>query len=160
VKLNFEIEFHPVGDDSKTGHANTVRYGTEGGYRVIIINGVTDDSGKRIVQHVKSVYGPRTILSDVISTHPDSDHACGRREILRELLIQPRLVHGLWYHAADTKKAIVSAPKDNAKHPRKMVLTAARCSGESHPRLLPRNGAACRNGASRELRLLRQSRSV
>ena len=38
----------------------------------------------------QSVYGPRTILSDVISTHPDSDHARGLREFLRELLIQPR----------------------------------------------------------------------
>lgn len=99
--MNFEIEFHPVGDGSKTGDAISVRYGTEGSYRVIIIDGGTDDSGKRIVQHVKSVYGPRTIVSDVINTHPDSDHACGLREILRELPVERLWVHGLWHHAAD-----------------------------------------------------------
>jgi len=98
--VNFEIEFHPVGDGSKAGDAITVRYGTPGSYKVIVIDGGTDDSGARIVQHVKSVYGPHTIVSDVINTHPDLDHAGGLREVLRELPVERLWVHGLWYHAA------------------------------------------------------------
>jgi hypothetical protein len=74
-KLNFEIEFHPVGDASRAGDAISVRYGTEGSYKALIIDGGTDDSGEAVVRHVKSVYGDHTIVSDVISTHPDSDHA-------------------------------------------------------------------------------------
>jgi glyoxylase-like metal-dependent hydrolase (beta-lactamase superfamily II) len=99
--MNFEIEFHPVGDGSKAGDAISVRYGTEGSHKVIVIDGGTDDSGESIVQHVKSVYGQRTIVSDVINTHPDSDHACGLREVLRELPVERLWVHGLWHHAAD-----------------------------------------------------------
>jgi hypothetical protein len=102
MKLNFEIEFHSIGDGSKAGHATSVRYGAKGGYGVIIINGVTYDSGKRIVQQVKSVYGPRTVPSEVIKTHRDSDHVCGLRKILREL-IQPRWVHGPLYHLRQSR---------------------------------------------------------
>jgi beta-lactamase superfamily II metal-dependent hydrolase len=98
--MNFEIEFHPVGDGSKAGDAISVRYGSDGDYKVIIIDGGTDDSGERIVQHVKSVYGPRTIVSDVVNTHPDSDHACGLREVLRELPVERLWIHGVWHHTA------------------------------------------------------------
>ena len=98
--MNFEIEFHPVGEGEKAGDAISVRYGTEGNYKVMIVDGGTDDSGERIVEHVKSVYGPDTIISDVVNTHPDSDHACGLREVVRKLPVERLWVHGLWHHAA------------------------------------------------------------
>ena len=100
-KLNFEINFHLVGDASRADDAVSVRYGTEGSYKVLIIEGGTDDSAEDVVRHVKSLYGDHTIVSDVISTHPDSDHACGLREILRELPVERLWAHGLWHHAAE-----------------------------------------------------------
>jgi glyoxylase-like metal-dependent hydrolase (beta-lactamase superfamily II) len=96
--MNFEIEFHPVGNGSKAGDAISVRYGTDGNYKVMLIDGGTDESGARLVEHIKSVYGPRTIVSDVVNTHPDADHACGLREVLRDLPVERLWVHGLWYH--------------------------------------------------------------
>jgi beta-lactamase superfamily II metal-dependent hydrolase len=99
--MNFEIEFHRVGDLTKAGDAITIRYNSDSGYKVIVIDGGTDESGKRIVEHIRTIYGPNTVVSDVISTHPDSDHACGLREVLRELPVERFWIHGLWYHAKE-----------------------------------------------------------
>lgn len=97
--MNFEIEFHPVGNGEKAGDAISVRYGVPGDYKVMIIDGGTDESGESVVDHVKTVYGRNTVVSDVVNTHPDSDHACGLREILRELPVERLWLHGVWHHA-------------------------------------------------------------
>jgi len=101
MDMGYEIEFFPVGDASKAGDAISVRFGSNGNYRVIIIDGGTDDAGETIVNHVREVYGVNTIVSDVISTHPDSDHACGLRTVLQELPVERLWVHGLWHHASE-----------------------------------------------------------
>lgn len=99
--MNFEIEFHPVGDGEKAGDAISVRYGTPGNYKVMIIDGGTATSGENVVNHVKTVYGQNTVVSDVINTHPDSDHASGLREIIQQLPVQRLWLHGVWHHAAE-----------------------------------------------------------
>jgi hypothetical protein len=43
--MDFEIEFLPVGDASKAGDAIVVRYGSNGLYQVIVVDGGTDDAG-------------------------------------------------------------------------------------------------------------------
>jgi len=35
-----------------------------------------------------------------VSTHPDTDHSCGLRAVLKELPVERLWVHGLWHHAA------------------------------------------------------------
>jgi len=45
--MDFEIEFLPVGDASKAGDSIVVRYGSNGQYEIIIIDGGTDDAGDR-----------------------------------------------------------------------------------------------------------------
>lgn len=97
--MPFEIEFHPVGEGSKAGDAITVRYGVPGQYRVIVIDGGTEESGQIVVNHIRTVYGEDTVVSDVISTHPDTDHCSGLRTILRELPVERLWIHGLWAHA-------------------------------------------------------------
>ncbi len=77
--MDFEIEFHPVGDASKAGDATVVRYGFNGQYQVVVIDGGTEDSGAKLVEHIKSVYGPNTVIEHAICTHPDTDHASGLR---------------------------------------------------------------------------------
>lgn len=99
--MAFEIEFFPVGEGSTAGDAITLRYvdlGT-GNYRVMVIDGGTDASGEAIVAHIKNVFGEHTVVSDVISTHPDTDHSCGLRAVLRELPVERLWVHALWEHA-------------------------------------------------------------
>jgi beta-lactamase superfamily II metal-dependent hydrolase len=99
--MDFEVEFHPVGDASKAGDAILARYGINGQYQVIVIDGGTDDSGEAIVEHIKRVYGPNTTIEHVICTHPDSDHACGLRCVMRELPVKTLWLHGVWHHAQE-----------------------------------------------------------
>jgi len=99
--MGYEIEFHPVGEGTKAGDAITIRYGEPGNYKVMVIDGGTQESGVAVVAHIRSAYGLDTVISDVISTHPDTDHCSGLREIIRELPVERLWIHGLWYHAED-----------------------------------------------------------
>lgn len=99
--MDFEIEFFPVGDSTKAGDAIVARYGQNGLYAVSVIDGGTEDSGSAVVEHIKTVYGPNTIVDHAICTHPDSDHASGLRKVLEELPVNNLWLHGVWHHAAE-----------------------------------------------------------
>jgi beta-lactamase superfamily II metal-dependent hydrolase len=98
--MDFEIEFLPVGDASKAGDAIVARYGANGQYAVTVIDGGTEDSGAKIVEHIKGVYGNNTVVDHVICTHPDTDHASGLRNVLEALPVNNLWLHGLWHHSA------------------------------------------------------------
>lgn len=99
--MDFEIEFLPVGDASKAGDAIVVRYGSNGQYQVIVIDGGTDDAGDNLAKHIQQYYGPRTIIDHVVSTHPDSDHACGLRAVMKAFPVRILWLHGVWHHASE-----------------------------------------------------------
>jgi beta-lactamase superfamily II metal-dependent hydrolase len=99
--LDFEIEFFPVGDLSKAGDAIAVRYGINGNYRVIVIDGGTEDSGNALVEHLKTEYGKNTVVDHAISTHPDIDHASGLRKVLEQFPVNNLWIHPLWHHASE-----------------------------------------------------------
>lgn len=99
--MGFEVEFHPVGDGTKAGDAITIRYGAPGAYEVIVVDGGTTSSGESIVAHIKQYYGENVVISHVVSTHPDTDHICGLREVLDAFTVTNLWIHGLYYHAAN-----------------------------------------------------------
>lgn len=99
--MDYEIEFHPVGDGTKAGDAILVRYIENGAYRVIVIDGGTTDCGKALVAHITKVYGPETVIAHAVSTHPDSDHASGLREVLKAFPVETLWIHGIWHHSAE-----------------------------------------------------------
>lgn len=99
--MDYEIEFHPVGDNTKAGDAISVRYAENGVYRVIVIDGGTTDCGKALVEHINRFYGADTVISHVISTHPDNDHASSLREILKAFPVENFWIHGIWHHAPE-----------------------------------------------------------
>lgn len=100
--MNFEIEFLPVGDASKAGDAIVARYGQPGAYAVTVIDGGTEDAGSNLVDHIKSQYGPTTVIDHVICTHPDSDHASGLRKVLEALPVRNLWLNGVWHHSNET----------------------------------------------------------
>jgi beta-lactamase superfamily II metal-dependent hydrolase len=117
--MEYEVEFHPVGDASKTGDAITIRYGANGIYNVMVVDGGAGDTGEILVDHIKAHYGINTVISDVVSSHPDTDHASGLRAILRSFPVQRRWAHGLWDHAgallpymADKRWTVAGLTKD------------------------------------------------
>ena len=99
--MDYEVEFHPVGDTTKSGDAISVRYNANGTYSVIVIDGGTSDSGEALVEHIRNVYGPNTVIEHAVSSHPDNDHASGLREVLRAFPVRNLWIHGLWHHARE-----------------------------------------------------------
>jgi beta-lactamase superfamily II metal-dependent hydrolase len=100
-ELAFEIDFHPVGDGEKGGDAITIQYGrlnSENNFsqKVIVIDGGTLDSGKKVVEHIKNVYKTNTV-DLIINTHPDNDHCSGLREIVNNLTVKEMWLHMPWH---------------------------------------------------------------
>ena len=96
--MEYEIEFHAVGDATKAGDAISVRYGLNGVYEIMVIDGGTQESGAALVDHIKQHYGQGVTIAHVVSTHPDTDHASGLREIFDNFSVGNFWVHGLWHH--------------------------------------------------------------
>ncbi len=97
--MNCEIEFLPVGDASKAGDAIVVRYGDASSYELMIIDGGNLDSGELLVKHVRQQFGYKAVISHVVLTHADADHASGLRQVLSELTVKNLWVHVPWLHA-------------------------------------------------------------
>lgn len=98
--MNCEIEFLPVGDASKPGDAIVVRYGEANAYELMVVDGGNIDSGKALVEHVRNEFGKNSVISHVVLTHSDADHASGLREILSELNVKNLWLHMPWLSAA------------------------------------------------------------
>lgn len=98
--MKCEIEFLPVGDVSKAGDAIVIRYGEPNAYELMVIDGGNIDSGKAVVQHIRSQYGQSSVISHLLLTHADTDHACGLREILSDLPVNNLWLHVPWLSAA------------------------------------------------------------
>lgn len=99
--LAFEIDFHPVGDGEKGGDAITIQYGRLNSVdnfsqKVIVIDGGTLDSGKKVVEHIQKVYNTDTV-DLIINTHPDNDHCSGLREIVNNLTVKEMWLHMPWH---------------------------------------------------------------
>jgi beta-lactamase superfamily II metal-dependent hydrolase len=101
--MNCEIEFLPVGDGSKAGDAIVIRYGEVNAYELMIVDGGNLDSGKELVKHIRNEFGNNSVISHVVLTHPDGDHASGLREVLAELPVRNFWLHLPWTFAAESR---------------------------------------------------------
>ena len=107
--MPFEIDFLPVGADSKSGDAIALRYGNLSGRRseqmVVTIDGGTRASGEALVNHVQSAYGTDVVDLAILS-HPDMDHASGMRCVLETLKVGLLSMHLPWNHSRAVKQLI------------------------------------------------------
>jgi glyoxylase-like metal-dependent hydrolase (beta-lactamase superfamily II) len=101
--MNCEIEFLPVGDASKAGDAIVIRYGDISSYQLMIVDGGNLDSGKLLVEHIRQQFGHKAVISHVVLTHSDADHASGLREVLREIPVENLWIHIPWFLAAEAR---------------------------------------------------------
>ncbi len=107
---SLEIDFLPVGEESKCGDAIALRFGhCENGQwenqTIVIIDGGNKDSGDALVSHVQNVYNSDTV-DRVILTHPDADHASGLRTVIEELGVGKIWMHCPWNHWDDLKDTV------------------------------------------------------
>jgi len=98
--MNFEIEFLPVGEKTKAGDAIVIKYETGPGYfQLLLIDGGSAESGKKVIEHVKKHYGQNAFFNHAILTHCDVDHACGFREIVEGIRVDKVWMHLPWMAA-------------------------------------------------------------
>ncbi|HET9874822.1 MAG TPA: MBL fold metallo-hydrolase [Mycobacterium sp.] len=100
--MGYEIDFLPVGDESKGGDAIALRYGNLHGLRseqtVIVVDGGYTDDGEALVEHIARYYGTDTV-DFVISTHSDQDHITGLEVVLEQMRVGRLLMHLPWKHS-------------------------------------------------------------
>ena len=94
--MNCELEFRPVGEGSRPGDAILLRYGTPDSYELMIVDGGNLTSGAEMVAHVRQQFGARAVISHVVVTHADLDHASGIREVLDGLPVGNLWIHKPW----------------------------------------------------------------
>ena len=108
--MGYEIDFLPVGKESRSGDAILLRYGNLGGGRdeqtVVLIDGGFRDTADSILTHLNKYYGTLTI-DLVISTHPDADHINGLREIFDRIGKEHIAVRELWMHRPSRWRATI-----------------------------------------------------
>ena len=97
--MNYEIDFLPVGEESKGGDAICFRYWDSYTPQFVgVIDGGTSDAGARLVKHIKEFYHT-TKVDVVINTHPHADHTAGLWEVLQQLEVKLLMMHKPWEHA-------------------------------------------------------------
>jgi len=77
----FEIDFLDV-ESNKSGDAITLRYQNNGISYIHVVDGGFQDTGQKVVDHIKKYYGNPTFVDHVVASHPDGDHAGGLRTVL------------------------------------------------------------------------------
>lgn len=95
--FSYEIDFLPVGNGDKSGDAIAIRYGTQGNYKVMVVDGGTKESGKKLVEHIKKYYKANRV-DYVVNTHPDQDHASGLTEVLENFEVGELWIHRPWLY--------------------------------------------------------------
>ena len=101
----YEIDFLAIektgSAGSKSGDAIPIRFtDPDGVERVVVIDGGYKDTGERLVDHVRNMFGTSHV-DLVISTHPDADHINGLATVLDELDVDELLIHRPHLHAPD-----------------------------------------------------------
>jgi beta-lactamase superfamily II metal-dependent hydrolase len=110
-KYALEIDFLPVGEESKSGDAIAMRFGmvNDGKWidpTIFIIDGGNSDSGDALVRHVTEIY-KSTKVDRMILTHPDGDHASGLKNVIEELQVGKIWMHRPWTYWSHLKDSIV-----------------------------------------------------
>jgi len=96
-----ELDFLPVGSESKCGDAIALRYGTPAEYNVMVVDGGDLAAGAALVEHINSRFGVVSWIEHVVCTHCDSDHVSGLRNVIEKFEIHNLWVHQPWLHAAE-----------------------------------------------------------
>lgn len=79
----FEIDFLDV-ESKKSGDAIPLQYSIDGITRIHVTDGGFQDTGEKVIEHIKEYYNNPCKIDAVIVSHPDGDHAGGLRTVLED----------------------------------------------------------------------------
>ena len=104
--MAYEIDYIPVGTGEKGGDAIALRYGdftSSTTQNVVVIDGGTKESGKDLVEHIKTFYGT-THVDLVVASHLHDDHISGLTEVLGNLTVGKLVAHYPWDYTKSLQK--------------------------------------------------------
>jgi beta-lactamase superfamily II metal-dependent hydrolase len=96
--MPLEIEFLPVGTGASSGDAILARYSEGNRWRVMVVDGGYEETGRSVCEHVRQYYGTE-LIDYLISTHPDNDHISGLRIVLEQMRVGELWTHVPFLHA-------------------------------------------------------------
>jgi beta-lactamase superfamily II metal-dependent hydrolase len=94
----FEIDFLDVGN-SKSGDAIALRYNLDEKMRIHIVDGGFQETGEKLIEHIKEYYDSPSYIDAIIVTHPDGDHAGGLRDLFENFEIGELWMLRPWLYA-------------------------------------------------------------
>ena len=94
----FEIDFLNV-ESSKSGDAIPLRYHLGGTTYIHVVDGGFQDTGDKVVEHIKKYYGNPRYIDRVVASHPDGDHTGGLRRVLQEFEVKELWMLRPWLYA-------------------------------------------------------------
>lgn len=109
--FGYEIDFLPVGNGDKSGDAIAIRYASQGKYKIMVVDGGTKESGKKLLWHIDKYYNT-DYVDYVVNTHPDQDHASGLTEVLENLKVGQLWIHRPWLYVDEIVEHV-----DNSETP-------------------------------------------
>lgn len=106
--MAYEIDFLPVGEETKSGDAILVRYGdlTPGreDQHVVVVDGGFEDTASSVIDHLSRYYNTSHI-DLMISTHPDDDHVRGLVALIdrSDVSVGQLWIHKPWDYSYDAR---------------------------------------------------------
>jgi beta-lactamase superfamily II metal-dependent hydrolase len=94
----FEIDFLDV-ESPKSGDAIPLRYRLNEHVRIHVVDGGFQDTGQKVVDHIRKYYSNPKFIDHVVATHPDGDHAGGLRTVLEEFDVGQLWMLRPWLYA-------------------------------------------------------------
>ncbi|EHY0954725.1 TPA: MBL fold metallo-hydrolase [Vibrio cholerae] len=93
--MPYEVDFHAVGEESKSGDAISIRIKDNSGQSVIVIDGGYKNDGKKVAEHITRYYDT-DVIDLIISTHPDSDHINGLSYLVENMDVKKLMISKPW----------------------------------------------------------------
>ena len=104
--MAYEVDYIPVGTGEKGGDAIAIRYGDFSSpttQNVVVIDGGTKESGKALVEHIKTHY-KTTYVDLVVASHLHNDHISGLTEVFENLTVAKLVAHCPWDYTEAIKR--------------------------------------------------------
>ena len=111
IKMEYEIDYIPVGSEKKGGDAIALRYGdfsNPSTQRVVVIDGGTKESGRVLVEHIRKYYETGRV-DLVVASHLHNDHISGLSEVFENMDVKKFAVHCPWDYTKSIQKMTITS---------------------------------------------------
>src|SRR5262245_37981408 len=90
------IDFLSVGDSD--GDAIIIQYGDGKGFNLQVVDGGYAEVGEHMVEYIEHYYGPNAVISDIVVSHADNDHAAGLIPVFQRFTVRALWMNRPWLY--------------------------------------------------------------